>query len=85
MMRTDEEHKELCLRTRNKDGRWRKKRSDTGKPRKKKPESEYCPKCRHYTLEKAVGPLIDGLHRLWLCKRCGFKTIRKEGEKTVAT
>ena len=36
-MRTEEEQKALVLRlrTRNKDGRWRKKRSDVGKPRKR--------------------------------------------------
>jgi len=37
LMRTEEEQKALVLRlrTRNKDGRWRKKRSDVGKPRKR--------------------------------------------------
>jgi len=69
------------MRNRNKDGRFRKVRSDKGKPRKKKPEPEYCPKCRHYTLEKMKGDLINGTSRLWLCKRCGYKSIRKEGDK----
>jgi len=34
-MRTEEEQRALILRHRNKDGRWRKKRSDVGKPRKR--------------------------------------------------
>jgi hypothetical protein len=78
-MRTPEEHKELCQRTRNKDGRWRKKRSDAGKPRKKK---DQCPKCRtHQALVRFDGELINGTSRLWVCKRCGFKSIRKDGGK----
>ena len=39
-----------------------------------------CPRCRHLTLEEFKGEPGPGL-KLWVCKRCGFKSIRKANEE----
>ena len=46
-----------------------------------KPEPEQCPRCKHFTLEKYSGEPAPGC-KLWVCKRCGFKSIRKINRKT---
>ena len=68
-------------RTRNKDGRFRKKRSDAGKPRGSyiNKIENYCPKCGHYTLEPK-GKIQDGTLEVWSCSRCNYRCIRKEGD-----
>ena len=66
-------------RTRNKDGRFRKKRSDAGKPRGpyKNKEENYCPRCRHYTLDYS-GSIENDTLEVWHCKRCNYRCIRKK-------
>lgn len=45
-----------------------------------KPKKEYCPRCRHYTLEPYEGKIQEE-YTLFICSRCHFKSIHKLNRK----
>lgn len=45
-----------------------------------RPKNEQCPRCSHFTLEPYKGKILKK-HTLFICSRCGFKSIRDLNRK----